>query len=135
MKASIIDRMLAYLIDFILLDIAATFIILPFVMLIDDVELKTKIIPVIGFGVFAALILLKDVFGRSAGKRIKNLQILSDSGENVPKWKLILRNITFFIMPIELIAVALSDENKRLMDMLLGLKVIKIPNLRRVKHV
>lgn len=135
MKASIIDRMLAYLIDFILLDIAATFIILPFVMLIDDVELKTKIIPVIGFGVFAALILLKDVFGRSAGKRIKNLQILSDSGEDVPKWKLILRNITFFIMPIELIAVALSDENKRLMDMLLGLKVIKIPNLRRVKHV
>lgn len=134
MCASIANRAKAFVIDFFVIDIAAIFIAMPIMTFIEDTDLKTVILPVGGFILAVAMLLVKDVFGRSIGKRIVGLKIVTNSGDAVPKWKLVLRNVTTFFWTFELIVAVLSDENKRLTDMMLGIKVIKIPNLKKIKN-
>ncbi len=134
MCASIASRAKAFVIDFFVIDIAAIFIAMPIMTFIEDIDLKTVILPVGGFIAAVAMLLVKDVFGRSIGKRIVGLKIVTNSGDAVPKWKLVLRNVTTFFWTFELIVAVLSDENKRLTDMMLGIKVIKIPNLKKIKN-
>ncbi len=134
MCASIANRAKAFVIDFFVIDIAAIFIAMPIMTFIEDTDLKTVILPVGGFIAAVAMLLVKDVFGRSIGKRIVGLKIVTNSGDAVPKWKLVLRNVTTFFWTFELIVAVLSDENKRLTDMMLGIKVIKIPNLKKIKN-
>ena len=134
MCASIASRAKAFVIDFFVIDIAVIFIAMPIMTFIEDTDLKTVILPVGGFIAAVAMLLFKDVFGRSIGKRIVGLKIVTNSGDAVPKWKLVLRNVTTFFWTLELIVAVLSDENKRLTDMMLGIKVIKIPNLGKIKN-
>ena len=43
-------------------------------------------------------VLLKDCFGQSIGKRIVNIEVVPADGRGkIPKYKLILRNLTSFI--------------------------------------
>lgn len=133
MPARLWSRMIAFFIDYILIGITVSCLIMACKFYIGYVDKNPQIIFAAGFILFVAAVLFKDVFGRSVGKRVRGLTIVSNSYEVVPKWKLILRNITFLVMPFELLVIGLSDENKRLTDMLLGLSVIEIPNLRRKK--
>jgi len=69
------------------------------------------------------LLVLKDVFGRSLGRRLFGIEIISTAENKVlPKWKLAVRNL-LLIFGVDAIIAALSG--KRLLDHLLGLDVIE----------
>lgn len=70
-------------------------------------------------------IMLKDLFGQSLGKKFAGIEIISNNGKKIPKYKLILRNVTCFMWPIEFLVVSLSENRTRLTDRALGLKVVK----------
>ena len=107
-------RILAIIIDnniiialFVLLGIAEMFI-----MNLNDIFILIYYFSLV-FCIF--IIVLKDVVnGRSIGKRIMKLKVISVSGGKPNIWRLILRNITFIIWPIE--AILLLNNRKKIGD-------------------
>ena len=70
------------------------------------------------FLTFFLLLLLKDfaIGGRSIGKRIMKLKIVSADGGKVRVWQPLLRNVTLIISPVEIILVLMGG--RRLGDRL-----------------
>lgn len=83
-------------------------------------------------GVLSAIILLldcallfKDVIGgQSIGKRVESIKVVLKNGEDADVLRLIARNITFVIWPIEAILVTMGRE--RIGDKLAKTKVVEI---------
>lgn len=121
MSDMIKKRVLAFLVDYFCLCILGTLV---FMIIFYDRELDKTF--VIGFSVWCIIgTLLKDVFGQSLGKRIGKIKITTQDGNKPPIYKLLLRNITVCIWPLELIAAMISESDTRISDKLLGLRVVK----------
>lgn len=116
-------RILAFLFDFYCLGMAGVVI---GCIIISKIELDVTFIGLFVSVWFILVLLLKDVFGQSLGKRIGKIKVITADGGKPPVYKLILRNVTSFIWPIELIAMLVSDSKTRLSDKLLGLRVEKL---------
>ena len=67
----------------------------------------------------------KDVFfkKRSIGKRIANIKIVTVNGEEPKVIQLILRNITFFIWPLEIFMLLI--DRQRIGDILAKTRIVK----------
>lgn len=122
MNNSINGRILAFIIDYFCIILFGGLLFIPFA---DIVYVNYKIFILIFTLYYTFGIMLKDLFGQSLGKKIAGIKIVSDNGQKAPKYKLILRNITCFMWPIEFAVVALSEDHTRLTDKALGLKVVK----------
>lgn len=112
-------RGIAFLIDMIV--IACMFSVVTSTV-VTDMETMMKWGWAIGLGIYV-LILLRDLFGRSLGKKILGLELLDSQGNKPKLWKRILRNITFAFFQVEILVVALSSDHQRLSDQLLHLRV------------
>ena len=76
-------------------------------------------------GAVYLILATRDMTGRSLGKRIFRLKIVSfNENEEVKLYQLVLRNITLFLLPIEIIMFALGKEHLRLGDYMAGTLVI-----------
>lgn len=119
----IYNRLLAFLVDlFIIVFPGALIIIINDLLFDNQQELLSKIIAISSF----IVLILKDVFfvNKSLAKVFFNLEIIDLKSLNkVGKGKLIIRNLTLIIWPLEVIL--LLTLGKRLGDMILGTTVIK----------
>ena len=71
------------------------------------------------------LLMFKDFFFTSVGKRILKLKVVDISGAEIKRnAKLILRNITFFIVPVEIIFLIVK-KNVRIGDIISDTKVVE----------
>ena len=74
---------------------------------------------------FMSMIVLKDVFGRSLGKRLLGLTIVDiETKHNISVYRRIARNITLFVLPVEV--GFLLEKNLRSGDILAKTEVIEI---------
>lgn len=124
MYASVSNRVGAFFIDYVLILIIGVTAGTVAADLNGNVEIMGTVISVVGL----VCILFKDIFGQSIGKRIFKIKIVTDEGQKPVIYKLILRNLTTFIWPIELLAITISESCTRLSDKILGLKVVKLIN-------
>lgn len=120
-------RILAFLIDYYCITFISMILINIIFIFFNREPDDGLVIRVFSLFVVCGL-LLKDGFGQSLGKRLGKFRIVTADGQKPPIYKLILRNITTFIWPIELIAIAISESNTRFSDKLLGLRVTSILN-------
>lgn len=70
------------------------------------------------------IMLCKDACGQSLGKRVVGIDIRSDNGQRARVINRILRNFSYYIMPVEVISILISDSHQRLTDTLLHQNVI-----------
>jgi uncharacterized RDD family membrane protein YckC len=76
-----------------------------------------------GFGLLLGCYLNKDFFnGRSPAKRLLQLQVLDASGRPANELRCFLRNVTFFLWPLEVLVLLLGRRG-RLGDALAGTQV------------
>ena len=76
-----------------------------------------------GFGLLLVFYLNKDFFnGRSPAKRLLHLQVLDASGRPANELQCFLRNVTFFLWPLEVLVLLLGQRG-RLGDALAGTHV------------
>jgi len=81
-----------------------------------------------GFGLLLVLYLNKDFFnGRSPAKRLLHLQVLDASGRPANELRCFLRNVTFFLWPLEVLVLLLGQRG-RLGDALAGTHVGAVTN-------
>jgi uncharacterized RDD family membrane protein YckC len=70
---------------------------------------------------YVTLLLLKDISPLSIGKRLMKFEICSAStGESATVKQRILRNITLFVWPVEVVVLLLSSDDRRLTDKMFG---------------
>lgn len=117
-------RYIAFLIDFLipcgLLLIVCDLLFFKLIRVEDD----SIVYSIWGIAVAIALI-TKDIFGKSLGKRILGLKIVSWYGYEQPRlYQLILRNILIFLIPIEAIFVVIRKDHMRIGDHMAETKVI-----------
>lgn len=95
---------------------------------------ESKIIIYIGviFAVF--LYLLKDIFGRSIGKRLLGLKIVDKNNYTITPqwWRLILHNMTLPIWLIDILYMNSHVSGEKPIDKLLNIKVIELhPKIKK----
>lgn len=120
--AFIIDLLIAALIQFVMFLI---FIIIPLSreQMASHMVISTNIkITMISF----LYILLRDVIGgKGIGKRMMNLMVRDSSGAECSIWRIILRNISLLIWPVEGIVILIDKNRKRLGDKIFHTDVFK----------
>lgn len=135
MQAIRVVRIAAFLIDHFIFCIVLlpVYFLLAGHILFDDSTmsteqfsmLKRKLYLTIGLGVI--IYLLKDIVnGRSIGKRLTNISV-RDGANGVqvpPAWRLLLRNLTIFIWPVEIIILLLTG--KRIGDFIFKTQVVSV---------
>ena len=115
MKSMFIDFTVAGAIAMVLMVVLFLFVPLPF----SHLTYYYLFVMTISYSVFFC----KDIQGgRSIGKRLLNLQVVSDNSHPLHLSQLILRNIFIFIWPIEILMCIINPE-KRLGDLILKTKV------------
>ena len=78
-------------------------------------------------GCLLALYLNKDFFnGRSPAKRLFRLQVVDARGRPANEWRCLVRNLTFFVWPLEVLVLA-AGRRKRLGDVLAGTHIVSTP--------
>jgi uncharacterized RDD family membrane protein YckC len=121
-----IRRLFGFLYDLILM-ICVTQIIAVSLAKDDDDVFGMK--GLLGFGMGMVFFLLKDAInGQSMGKWAFCLQVKDKSGRPIGITKSVLRNVTSFVWPLELIAIAVTARNVRLTDYLLSTNVHYVEN-------
>ena len=120
-KIDLFKRIRSMLIDFCIICVSS----IPFVLLIIIFKLDGNLIfQTLSFSFLGSLFLCKDLInGKSIGKRIVNLRIVGNLQSEVSPIRLILRNMFFFIWPVELIFCLINPE-KKLGDIVFGTKVV-----------
>ena len=119
-------RILAWIIDWNLCGVPALIYALIFKS-ITEAQLKAvyALIFVIFVLSFPSLFVVRDVLfkGRSVAKRIFKLRVIDNETNEIPeKKKLVIRNLFFFIYPIE--AILLIATNKSIGDMITNTTVV-----------
>ena len=119
----VVKRAFAVLIDMLVVSV----IFVPITMLVrDESQTLYDIVSLVPFGI----ILNKDaLYGKSVGKRILGYVVISEENPASPL-KCLIRNITFFIYPIEAIVLLFNPSNKRIGDYLVNTRVEKCPPSR-----
>lgn len=112
-------RFMAFWVD---IGISTGIIIILFVVF----GLTNVIAIIIGATVAAILFLLKDITGRSVGKRIFKLKIIDrmDKTATIPVKKLILRNILLGLWMVDGFMLYENRAKYKIMDKVLGLDVV-----------
>ena len=114
----LIKRLLAFFVDWaILVLIMATIAI--WGELFKNIEIHIAIIFIL---LVPILFLTKDFNGVCVGKRICGLNIICINGEKPSHIKLVVRNLTVIILPIEVILILLGK--RRIGDLIAGTEVI-----------
>ncbi len=81
----------------------------------------TYIIMLVGMGIMV----FRDVWGRSIGKKLLKLKIVNHKdGSKAKFYQRLLRNITSFIMVVEVVFVLIRSDRRRLGDLIAGTDVI-----------
>jgi uncharacterized RDD family membrane protein YckC len=90
---------------------------------------------VMAIGLFG--ILLKDIFGRSIGKRLFGLYIAHEKGPELPvsAGRRILRNVPLIVWPVEFIIAAGDEKSRRLGDRLAKTRVVMDMSKRKVPAI
>lgn len=117
-------RILAWIIDWNLCGVPALIYALIFKS-ITEVKAVYALIFVIFVLSFPSLFVVRDVLfkGRSVAKRIFKLRVIDNETNVIPeKKKLVIRNLFFFIYPIE--AILLIATNKSIGDMITNTTVV-----------
>lgn len=109
-------RALAFVIDIIVFMIVFVFVnIIPFyddyILLSSDLERKYYVFYAISLLVISILFLGKDLIrGQSLGKKIAKIRVVVKGKGRLYVFQLLLRNITIFIWPIELVLLLLGKQ-------------------------
>ena len=116
-------RFLAFCIDCVLISIFALFAFFVYATFIFDDRQGYDILRIIPYIFYYCIGMLKDVFGRSIGKKLLKLQIISEyPNEKYMFFRRVARNITFLIWPLEAVIIILRE--RRLSDKILRLNVV-----------
>ena len=117
-------RFIAFLIDWLI-------IVFPiYIYITNKVGLNPRVedaIPMlIGLLILVILILLRDLaFGNaSIGKKIMDLKVVDENNKKPSVLKLIKRNTTLLLVPLELISILMDKDARRMGDQLANTKVI-----------
>lgn len=123
-KINLYRRYLAFLFDFLFS--MATMVLICDLLFKKLITLENQdLFYWIWAGAVYLILATRDMTGRSLGKRIFRLKIVSfNENEEVKLYQLVLRNITLFLLPIEIIMFALGKEHLRLGDYMAGTLVI-----------
>ena len=123
-KINLYRRYLAFLFDFLFS--MATMVLICDLLFKKLITLENQdLFYWIWAGAVYLILATRDMTGRSLGKRIFRLKIVSfNENEEVKLYQLVLRNITLFLLPIEIIMFALGKEHLRLGDYIAGTLVI-----------
>lgn len=115
-------RLIAFFIDYIiiLLSIFMPLMAFNFELVFDYLLLIVVIVLI--------LVSIKDLIFRNAsiGKRLLHLKIVTEKNEIPKLYQLIIRNITLFIWPIDIIVLAITK--KRIGEIITKTKVINFEN-------
>ena len=114
----LIKRFVAFLIDVIIIFVIFT------VMITIVVEWLYPLIPYVVLSFLCVPFVLKDVFGRSLGKKIMNIKLIDETTGDTPKlWKRICRNLLFEAWFLEGFMLILYPQlkGKKLLDQALSL--------------
>lgn len=122
-------RIVAFLIDHLVLMLVGGTLGVFLMIKFDNTTTKLEL------AIYAALAVslitlpyfFKDIIkGKSIGKRIMGLQVrLGSDRTKVPSvWRLVFRNITTFMWPIEVIVLTFNKEGKKIGDMLCNTEVV-----------
>ncbi len=120
-------RILAFLIDYIVFVVLFVFINIGFMLeqYIGTIIMTKPLIVIylITLSIVLLGLVLKDIFGgRSIGKRIMKIKVVRKSGEKASFLRLILRNISIVIWPIE--ALLLLIGRGKIGDIIANTKVV-----------
>ena len=122
-----IKRIIAFFINYYA---AVVVVVFPAVLIMsekrsDGGRIRDYIWYVILAGVLLCILLNLNFL--TPGKRLMRLTVANVGGDTcVPLWKQIVRNLTIFIWPIELLVILCSRNHRRLSDRILGLEVIEL---------
>ena len=115
-------RLLAFIIDFMLFMFAFMFISMfiiydDYFLFNEQFDKNCYIAYVVCLIIIIVLFIGKDMLkGQSLGKRIMKIKVVTIKGESPRIWQCILRNLTFFIWPIE--ALLLLLDKRKIGDVL-----------------
>lgn len=131
-KINFTQRLKAMMVDF------SSMIVVGFVLMIisiifeNTIAIPSNYLNTFLVGTIYGIFFCKDICqGRSIGKRIFHLQVVSQDDTSCSVLKLVLRNLFVFIWPIEIIVCMINPE-KRLADFLLRTKVIAYEENKQV---
>lgn len=126
-------RFFAFWLDVLIIALIPVFYMMYALTTTDPENMTNIFLSLFPFVMIWALLfaLLRDITGRSLGKRAMGIRIISTKEEKVPRWKLIVRNVTTPIWPIEGIAVLVSG--RRIMDRMLGLELVREKMIHEIR--
>ena len=144
-KASVGERLLAFIIDHIIFSFAFVFL---FTILMVSIQLNEAMVVffiIIFFIVVFSAYGFRDIFkGQSIGKRVTGIGVryVSDNFVVPSASKLFLRQIFSFLWPIEFLVLAFSSENRKIGDIIAGTSVYNlreyenfIQNVKRMEYI
>ena len=122
----IIRRFFSFYIDLMIASFSSVFVCGFVGKLYPNEEQFMSVFVYLVIGMAIILFLIKDISGRSVGKRIFRLIIINRNELNtsIPKSKLILRNILAFLWILEGILIYEGVVKYKIMDNILGLNVV-----------
>ena len=116
--ASINERLIGALIDF------ALWIILTLIAYQLNRFINNGIII---YSIIFLPFLFKDITGRSPGKKLVKIKIISEKRNTKPNvLMLVIRNLFFFILIIDVPFIFFNKRRKRLIDIIIGTVVVKV---------
>jgi uncharacterized RDD family membrane protein YckC len=112
-------RALSFLIDYWIIDV-----LILTVLGILNYDENVLLFGGIMFITTSIYLIFKDVFGRSIGKTIMRLEIVSSNRSQTSAIVRILRNLTLIVYPVEILCVLLRNDGKRISDLIFGTEVV-----------
>jgi len=132
-KSLLVRRFGAFFIDHFII---VFFIVMSFFLVIDprEIEISSMLIRIILLIVCAFVLYgCKDIVnGRSIGKRFFGLAVRDNNQELPSTSKLIIRNLFTFLWPIELIAILISKQKRKIGDRLVNTDVYSVKNNKNI---
>jgi len=129
-KAKIGERITSFLMDHVLIMVFIIIITTP--IMVSDNKISNTFMFSIFLMVIPLLYIFKDIIGgRSIGKRVYNIGVRnSNNPDELPGMgRLLIRNLTLFILPIELIVLLFSTSGKKIGDLMASTIVVKLDNI------
>lgn len=128
------NRFLAFFTDMLMAGIVAVPLLIPVLFYGLENTLSYRLIIL---SLLYTLILCKDIYykGQGLGKHKFGMMVVSNNGKEASYLQLILRNITFFIWPLDIIVYCINKDGKRLGDIIAGTKVVSGKRNAKISRV
>jgi uncharacterized RDD family membrane protein YckC len=123
------ERILSSVIDFFVISLLSIpFIVVEFILIFNNYT-GLMYFNIIAISFVTTAFVCKDVIlSVSVGKHILGLRIIVDvNDDQIKPYIYVLRNITYFLWPLELILMLIGN-GRRMGDMLLGTRVVSVKN-------